>query len=515
MTASWMSGYVADVSYTLGFYRELAPTFLNFACLMNGVEGPDLKRPLRYAELGCGRGYGTTLLAAANPDIEFIGIDFNPSHIAEARSLSARANIPNVTFLEMSFADAAESNDSALSSFDIVVLHGIYTWVERSVRDDIHRFLRKKLLAGGLVYNSYNVMPGWATVGPIQQLVMELARRSSRDSVAVIGEAQELLKSLVQHSSAFIVQNPGVKARVEAMAQQDRSYLAHEFLNSGWEPIYVTETMKNFGEAKLTYIGSASLVENRTDLCVPKDLQDLVRNAPDQRMRELLKDYAINKQFRRDLYIRGVQKLSIHEQRRRIIQTPFVSLLGSRQMPEKIAIPLGDISINKEISELVLGAIGDGVATGGEILAASQKKSLNERDVVTCMLLLVHAGSISPALPVRSDDAGASARRLNQAIMKMTAAADTHRFLATSTTGSAVSVNFIDRVVGLADFSADGASDADIARWAFDSLEAEGQVLRREGQPITKTDSEIAAIAESVRDFRNQRLPHWRTLGII
>jgi SAM-dependent methyltransferase len=515
MTASWMSGYVADVSYTLGFYRELAPTFLNFACLMNGVEGPDLSRPLRYAELGCGRGYGTALLAAANPETEFLGIDFNPSHIAEARNLAARAKIPNVTFLEMSFADAAASDDPALSNFDIVALHGIYTWVERSVREDIHRFLHKKLQAGGLVYNSYNTLPGWATVGPIQQLVMEVARRSSRDSLTVIGETQELLKSLVKHSSAFIVQNPGVKVRVEAMEQQDRAYLAHEFLNSGWEPIYVTEALKNFGEAKLTYIGSASLAENRIDLCVPKDLQDLVRNAPDIGMRELLKDYAINKQFRRDLYVRGPQKLSANEQRRRISQTPFISLLSSKQAPEKVKIPLGEITINKEILDHVLETIGAGIATGGEIIATAPQKNLNERDIVTCILLLVNAGSISPAYPARPNDTGEAVRRINQTVMRMTAAADTHRFLASAATGSAISAHFLDRIIGLADFGPNGPSDVDLAAQAFDLLEVEGQSFRRDGKPILKTEAEIASIAESVKEFRQQRLPLWRSLGVI
>jgi SAM-dependent methyltransferase len=515
MTASWTSGYISDVEYTLGFYRELAPTYLNFACLMNGVEGPDLNRPLRYAELGCGRGYGTVLLAASNPNIEFLGIDFNPSHIAEARSLAERAKIPNVTFLEMSFADAAESNDPKLSNFDIVVLHGIYTWVERSVREDIHRFLLKKLLAGGLVYNSYNTQPGWATVGPIQQLVMEVARRSPRDSLAVIGEAQELLKSLIEHSSAFIVQNPGVKARVEGMAQQDRAYLAHEFVNSGWEPIYVTEVMKNFGEAKLTYIGSASLTENRIDLCVPKNLQDLVRKAPDAGMRELLKDYAINKQFRRDLYVRGPQRLSNHEQRRRLNQTPFISLLMSGQLPEKIKIPLGEISISKEITQVILNTLGDGVATGGDIIAAAQQKSLNDRDVVMCMLLLVGAGFISPAYPARPNDTSGSVARLNQTIMRITAASDTHRFLASSATGSAIKANFLDRIIALSDFGPGGANDVDIAHQTFDMLEAEGQVLRRDGEPIKKTDSEIEAIAKLVSDFREHRLPRWRALGVI
>src|SRR5262249_53676291 len=88
MTPAWMSGYTSDVAYTLGFYKELAPSFLNYVCVINGVEGIPVGDPLRYCELGCGRGYGTTLLAAANPDIEFVGIDFNPLHINEARAFA-------------------------------------------------------------------------------------------------------------------------------------------------------------------------------------------------------------------------------------------------------------------------------------------------------------------------------------------------------------------------------------------------------------------------------------------
>jgi SAM-dependent methyltransferase len=475
-----------------------------------------LSRNLRYVELGCGRGYGTSLLAASNPNIEFVGIDFNPSHVAEARSLAARASIPNVMFLEMSFADAAASDDPMLSNFDIAALHGIYTWVERSVREDIHNFLRKKLLAGGVVYNSYNTLPGWATVGPLQQLIKEVAHRSSRNSVAIIGEAQELLRSLVEHSSAFIVQNPGVRARLESIEKQDRAYLAHEFMNSGWEPIYVTEAIKTFAEAKLTYIGSATLPENRIDLCVPKDLQALVRNAPDPSMRELLKDYAINKQFRRDLYVRGPQKLSINEQRRRISQTCFMSLLAPSQMPpKKLKVPAGDIALKKDITEMILNVLSDGVATGAQILAASQKVKLHERDVLTYVLLLVQNGSIAPAYPTWSSDADAPARRMNRLIMKMTIAADTHRFLASPATGSAIVASFLDRIFGFNDFDSDGPSDLDIARMAFDALEAEGQSFKRDGKPVTRSEADMTAIAEAARDFRQQRLPLWRAIGVI
>jgi SAM-dependent methyltransferase len=510
-----MSGYVADVAYTLGFYRELAPSFLHLASVVNGVEGLKLTQPLRYCELGCGRGYGTVLLAAANPNFEFVGIDFNPSHIAEARGLANRAKIANVTFYEIGFGEAAQSPDPKLSNFDVIAIHGVYSWVVPQVRNDIHQFIRDKLLAGGLVYNSYNTLPGWATAAPIQQLIMELARRSTRDSVKVVEEALTLLNALVQHKSAFATQNPGVKTRLERMAGQDKGYLAHEFVNQGWEALYVTQVMANFAEAKLTYIGSANLVENRIDLCVPKDLQDVVRNAPDVAMRELLKDYVVNKQFRRDLYVKGPQQLSARDQRRRFVELGFIGAWMSKDFPEKFQLPIGEIAPKKESYTTLLSAIGSKVCSGGELLAAGEKAGLREPDTMLLLLLLLNAGVILPARPDHARVDRSASHRLNNLVMELTASADTHRFFASPVLGSALAVPFIDRIVGPDALKQPFARDSDLARLAFERLEAAGQSFRRDGQVLAKTPETVAEVTKLVTEFHALRLPRWRSLGAV
>lgn len=510
-----MSGYVSDVSYTLGFYRELSPSFLRLACIQNGIEGPDAEGPLRYCELGCGRGYGTLLLAAANPNAQFVGIDFNPAHVAEARGLAARAKIPNIDFFEMSFADAARSQHPALAAFDIVVMHGVYTWVERSVRSDIHQFIRDKLIAGGLVYNSYNSQPGWATVHPIQHLMMEVSRRSSRDSLSIITEAQRQLKSLVEHSSAFVTQNPGVKSRLERMESQDRAYLAHEFLNSGWEPLFITDVMRDFSESKLTYIGSATLLENRLDLCVPKQLQDTVRDAPDAAMRELLKDYAINKQFRRDLYVKGPQKLSQFRQRQSLGRLPFVVTAASAKPPETFQIPLGEVKPNTDAAAKAFTAFENGgICTASEFFTGAEKQQISESDALLLLLFFVNSALVAPArIDHQTVDRGPS-HRVNGLVMEMSALEDSHRFLASPVLGSALATPFLDRIVG--SFAAAGdINDIAIAEQAFDRLGDAGQSFRRDGLPMKKTEENVSTIAGAVADFQASRLPVWRRLGIV
>ena len=513
--ATWMSGYVADVAYTLGFYRELAPTYLNLTCVLNGVDALPLTRPIRYCELGCGRGYGTTLLAAANPNVEFVGIDFNPSHIAEARNLATRAAIPNITFIEMGFGEAARSSDPKLFNFDVVALHGVYTWVEAQIRNDIHQFIRDKLLAGGVVYNSYNVLPGWAPAVPIQHLLMEVANRSSRDSISTIREGFALLNALSEKGSAFVAQTPGMKARIEKMKQQDPAYLVHEFLNSGWQPLFVTDVISNFSEAKLSYVGSASLLENQQDLCVPKDLQPVVSAAPDVAMRELLKDYATNKQFRRDIYVKGPQLLPQREQRRHFEDLVFVSTLASKELPEKFAVPIGEVTPKRETIVALMEAMTDDPATGGDLIKEGAKHGINDGDVILLIILLVNSAAVSPARPDHASVDRSACERLNKLIFELTASADTHRFVASPVLGSAIPAAFLDRIVAPLASEAPTAKNSEISRKAFERLEKAGQSFRRDGQVLQKTDENIQSLAGPIGEFREDRLPRWRALGVV
>ena len=78
-----------------------------------------------------------------------------------------------------------------------------------------------------------------------------------------------------------------MKARIEAFDNEDHRYLVHEFLHDDWEPLYITDALDSFAEAKLTYVGSATIGENRLILCVPKDLIEMVQSVPDLALREL------------------------------------------------------------------------------------------------------------------------------------------------------------------------------------------------------------------------------------
>ena len=177
--ANWSAGYVVDVEYTHGFYQELTPSLLGFLALLQGVQSPDPgASSLTYCELGCGQGFSTNLLAAANPQIQFHATDFNPGHIVGAQNLARAAAVKNVHFYDDSFAEFLSRDD--LPDFDFITLHGIYSWVSPENRQTIVEFIRRKLKPGGLVYISYNTMPGWASMMPLGGCSWSIRRPKGR-----------------------------------------------------------------------------------------------------------------------------------------------------------------------------------------------------------------------------------------------------------------------------------------------------------------------------------------------
>ena len=73
-----------------------------------------LERGARVADVGCGHGTSTRIMAEAFPNSEFVGIDFHDESVAEARK--AAAHIPNLRF------ETARAQDFEGRDFDLITL---------------------------------------------------------------------------------------------------------------------------------------------------------------------------------------------------------------------------------------------------------------------------------------------------------------------------------------------------------------------------------------------------------
>ena len=354
---NWTSGYVSEIDYTYGYYRELNPNNLRLACLSADIAPPPAS-PLRYLELGYGQGLSINIHAAAFAG-EFWGTDFNPTQAANARAL-ADASGSGAILLDNSFAELATRSD--LPEFDIIGLHGIWSWISDDNRRTIVDIIRRKLRVGGIVYNSYNCLPGWAPAMPLRHLMMLHADLAGSDASGMLGRIEGAIsfaKQVVDSGALYFRANPAVGERLKHLSGQSRNYLAHEFFNRDWEVMPFSDVARWLDDAKVSFVASANLLDHVEAVNLTAEGQKLLASIRHPILRQSVRDYFINQQFRRDVFVKGPRRLSRLDQMEALKSQAFVLTTPPDEIPMKVKGALAEATLQEAIYRPVIEVLAD------------------------------------------------------------------------------------------------------------------------------------------------------------
>jgi predicted O-methyltransferase YrrM len=508
---NWTSGYVADVGYTAGFYRETAPIHMAFAALAIGQSPGRALHPKRMLELGFGQGFGLSLLAAANPDIAFEGYDFNPVHVANARRLIESAGLANIVVSEIGFEEAAARGGD--NDLDVITLHGIFSWVARPIQDAIVAILRQRLQPDGLAYISYNCMPGWAPLAPIRQFMVQVKRRNPGRSERQLALALDLITRLKQGNAAYFAANPAAAQHLDAMLKLDRVYLAHEYLDEHWDLFQFSDLAARMSEAKLSYLGSATIPENLDQYAVPNDLQPLLAQTDDPVLKETIRDFAANKRFRRDIFMRGSVALTAGEHRRILSEFSFTLAVPRNRVVFKFAGPLMELTGREDLYIPIVDLLTQKNASFGEMLALESFGEGKIGMLLDCLALLVHSGQVLPIIGSATADTE-PAQRFNRMIVGHARTGRIYHHLASPVVRTGVPVTDFG-LLALAGII-DGKDELPaIARHAMSILKVLGQRPMRDGILIKDDGEATIFLAEQMKPILEDYVPHWRRLGVL
>ena len=164
------SGYDA-IPYQHGALRQSHPARIGAIGRLHGLPtaAPDRARVL---ELGCAQGGNLLPLAERLPRATFVGVDFSEVQIATAEAARAACGLGNARLV---CADLREWEPEP-AGFDYVIAHGVYSWVPDEVKERLLAVCARALAAGGLLYLSFNALPGWGMLSGMREfLLAELA----------------------------------------------------------------------------------------------------------------------------------------------------------------------------------------------------------------------------------------------------------------------------------------------------------------------------------------------------
>jgi SAM-dependent methyltransferase len=508
--SDWTSGYVADIGYTFGYYSELNPLRSTLAFLGAGIVPPS--KGTNHCELGFGQGVSINIHAAAT-GANWYGTDFNPSQAAFAQSL-AEVSGANAQMMDQAFAEFCSRDD--LPDFDSIGLHGIWSWVSDENRRVIVDFLRRKLKVGGVLYVSYNTLPGWAAFAPMRHLMTEHARVMGSDGVGTVKRvdgAIDFAEKLLATDPLFSKANPTVNDRLKRVAGQDRHYLAHEYFNRDWQPMHFASMAEMLSLAKLEFACSANYTDQVDTINLSAAQSTLLRDIPDVNFRQTVRDFMVNQQFRKDYWIRGSRRLSALEQNERLMAHRVMLTTYREDVPLKIVGVLGEATLQESIYTPILDALSDyRPKTLGEISKGLKDFKLSQ--LLQAVLILAGSGHlVSVQDDTEINGAKKHTDKLNSHIMQRARMSGELLYLASPVSGGGIQVGRFVQLF-LLSISQGKKKPEEWAQFVWQTLVTQGQKIVKDGKTLESEQENLGELTEQAKTFSVKDLPILKALQI-
>ncbi len=268
-----------------------------------GIDATDPERAA-VLEIGCAHGVNLLAMASRHPQARFVGVDIDAQAIAVARRRAKQAGLTNVRFVEVDLSSFV----SEAKTFDFVIAHGVYSWVDEGGRHNLLALMGRLLTPYGVGYVSYNALPG----ASVRLAVGEVLRGAAKDSLDAEDASLRMraaLRQLRTAPSAGTVSNRLLLDELVTLDAQPDAYLHHEFLGADHGAYGVAEFCRAAQEHGLEYLDDLAEVP----LC-ELDLEDLREHcnaaATGRVHAEALLDAALFRSFRATLLVRGERSLA-------------------------------------------------------------------------------------------------------------------------------------------------------------------------------------------------------------
>lgn len=299
------TGYNTQIEYIDNFYNDWSRSNLNLQCVLRGIQPPEIRVA---CELGFGQGITLNLLAT-DSTVDWYGTDFMTSQARNAQALADATN-NGAKIYNLSFAEFAQVE--GLPKFDLIVLHGIFSWIAHEDQQTIVSFIQSNLSEHGIVFISYNARPGTDAFRPAQYLMNQLRKslpQSIQDPVQQVKEVIGFMEQFHNINPGYLTSMPTIKDRFEEIKAKDQKYLVHEYFNEYWDSFFFSEISQYLAPHGLAYLGQSNYKDDMLALNFTKEQLTLLSQLKGP-LAEDFKDAMMNRRFRRDIWIKQPKRMT-------------------------------------------------------------------------------------------------------------------------------------------------------------------------------------------------------------
>ena len=301
----------SELGYKSMPFPYTTPATLEAYAALVGISAPNPKTA-RVLELGATYGGNIISQALFNPDATFVGIELSQEQVEKGNEVIANAGLTNVSLIQSDIA----SIGSEIGTFDYIIAHGVYSWVDDGVKDALLRLIDEHLAEDGLAYVSYNTYPGWHTMEEVRQLMMfsnrDKAQFNHKEKVlhgktigSIVGSQILKYDNLKERNSKFL-------GALRSVMQKDEYYVGHDHLEPNNDPVYFYQFNDHLEAHNLAYLCDADLTLSMVrsfDADIADTLDKLALN--DHVAQEQYLDFMLDTTFRKSIICKAKHAESV------------------------------------------------------------------------------------------------------------------------------------------------------------------------------------------------------------
>lgn len=301
----------SELGYKSMPFPYTTPATLEAYAALVGISAPNPKTA-RVLELGATYGGNIISQALFNPDATFVGIELSQEQVEKGNEVIANAGLTNVSLVQSDIA----SIGSEIGTFDYIIAHGVYSWVDDDVKDALLRLIDEHLAEDGIAYVSYNTYPGWHTMEEVRQLMMfsnrDKAQFNHKEKVlhgktigSIVGSQILKYDNLKERNSKFL-------GALRSVMQKDEYYVGHDHLEPNNDPVYFYQFNDHLAGHNLAYLCDADLTLSMVrsfDADIADTLDKLAPN--DHVGQEQYLDFMLDTTFRKSIICKAKHAESV------------------------------------------------------------------------------------------------------------------------------------------------------------------------------------------------------------
>lgn len=301
----------SELGYKSMPFPYTTPATLEAYAALVGVSAPNPKTA-RVLELGATYGGNIISQALFNPDATFVGIELSQEQVEKGNEVIANAGLTNVSLIQSDIA----SIGSEIGTFDYIIAHGVYSWVDDGVKEALLRLIDEHLAEDGIAYISYNTYPGWHTMEEVRQLMMfsnrDKAQFNHKEKVlhgktigSIVGSQILKYDNLKERNSKFL-------GALRSVMQKDEYYVGHDHLEPNNDPVYFYQFNDHLEAHNLAYLCDADLTLSMVrsfDADIADTLDKLALN--DHVAQEQYLDFMLDTTFRKSIICKAKHAESV------------------------------------------------------------------------------------------------------------------------------------------------------------------------------------------------------------